>query len=330
MNQMPYPPLPTQQGGYHVQSPKLSYKASNAIRLILLLLLTVFLFIPASVSRHYHGPVTTYGYYTGTTSSHATGSSYITYSNHTRTLSIVEMMDFYGDEVIPFAVLMMLCMAIGILYTFLRLTKVVKREHTRLSIFLAAAQLLFSFILIILCEEAYDYWLQYSYSVEPLFVVFVILTFLHLMLTIAFAAIQRRSTTVYPMAQMPYGAPYGYRGPQPYYGYPQSGQQPYGQQARPFAPPQQPQRPFAPTQQQSRPFAPTQQPSAQPQQSFTRPEQPFVQPEKPYTSSEQTAQKSKPATVSPVEEIRKYKELLDIGAITEEDFEAKKKQLLGI
>ena len=35
-------------------------------------------------------------------------------------------------------------------------------------------------------------------------------------------------------------------------------------------------------------------------------------------------------TVSPTEEIKKYKELLDMGIITQEEFDAKKKQLLGL
>lgn len=35
-------------------------------------------------------------------------------------------------------------------------------------------------------------------------------------------------------------------------------------------------------------------------------------------------------TTSPADEIRKYKELLDLGAITQEEFDAKKKELLGI
>lgn len=43
---------------------------------------------------------------------------------------------------------------------------------------------------------------------------------------------------------------------------------------------------------------------------------------------------SVPQTVSiitdPVKEIQKYKSLLDSGAITEEEFTAKKRQLLGI
>lgn len=33
---------------------------------------------------------------------------------------------------------------------------------------------------------------------------------------------------------------------------------------------------------------------------------------------------------SAADEIKKYKELLDIGAITQEEFEQKKKQLLGL
>ena len=35
-------------------------------------------------------------------------------------------------------------------------------------------------------------------------------------------------------------------------------------------------------------------------------------------------------TTSPVEEIKKYKELLDMGILTQEEFDAKKKQLLGL
>ena len=37
-----------------------------------------------------------------------------------------------------------------------------------------------------------------------------------------------------------------------------------------------------------------------------------------------------PAPVSAAEEIKKFKELLDIGAITQEEYDAKKKQLLGL
>ena len=33
---------------------------------------------------------------------------------------------------------------------------------------------------------------------------------------------------------------------------------------------------------------------------------------------------------SPVEEIKKYKELLDMGIITQDEFDIKKKQLLGL
>ena len=36
------------------------------------------------------------------------------------------------------------------------------------------------------------------------------------------------------------------------------------------------------------------------------------------------------ATVSTADEILKYKNLLDAGAITQEEYEAKKKQLLGL
>ena len=35
-------------------------------------------------------------------------------------------------------------------------------------------------------------------------------------------------------------------------------------------------------------------------------------------------------STSPADEIAKYKELLDSGAITQEEFDAKKKQLLGL
>jgi len=36
------------------------------------------------------------------------------------------------------------------------------------------------------------------------------------------------------------------------------------------------------------------------------------------------------AAVSPAEELKKFKELLDMGVITQEEFDAKKKQLLGL
>jgi len=37
-----------------------------------------------------------------------------------------------------------------------------------------------------------------------------------------------------------------------------------------------------------------------------------------------------PPAASPADEIKKYKELLDMGAITQDEFDAKKKQLLGL
>lgn len=40
--------------------------------------------------------------------------------------------------------------------------------------------------------------------------------------------------------------------------------------------------------------------------------------------------KEKPTGLSTADEIKKYKELLDIGAITEDEYQAKKKQLLGL
>ena len=41
-------------------------------------------------------------------------------------------------------------------------------------------------------------------------------------------------------------------------------------------------------------------------------------------------QKQKKNSLSPADEIKKYKELLDMGAITPEEFEKKKKQLLNL
>lgn len=43
-----------------------------------------------------------------------------------------------------------------------------------------------------------------------------------------------------------------------------------------------------------------------------------------------SAVKAQTAVNNPADEIRKYKELLDIGAITQDEFEQKKKQLLGL
>ena len=37
-----------------------------------------------------------------------------------------------------------------------------------------------------------------------------------------------------------------------------------------------------------------------------------------------------PTTLSAADELKKFKELLDSGVITQEEFEAKKKQLLGL
>lgn len=51
------------------------------------------------------------------------------------------------------------------------------------------------------------------------------------------------------------------------------------------------------------------------------------------TLHQQQSYKDKPAdqaSVSVADEIKKFKELLDIGAITQEEFDAKKKQLLGL
>ena len=48
------------------------------------------------------------------------------------------------------------------------------------------------------------------------------------------------------------------------------------------------------------------------------------------SKTEIEAIKSKNSVVSPVEELKKYKELLDGGIITQEEFDAKKKQLLGL
>lgn len=42
------------------------------------------------------------------------------------------------------------------------------------------------------------------------------------------------------------------------------------------------------------------------------------------------AAKTESASASPIEQLKQYKELLDLGIITQEEFEAKKKQLLGL
>ena len=51
------------------------------------------------------------------------------------------------------------------------------------------------------------------------------------------------------------------------------------------------------------------------------------------TLEQQQSYKNQPVAAAPVsaaDEIKKFKELLDIGAITQEEFDAKKKQLLGL
>ena len=48
------------------------------------------------------------------------------------------------------------------------------------------------------------------------------------------------------------------------------------------------------------------------------------------TKEEVDKKKNTNTVTSPVEEIKKYKELLDSGIITQEEFDAKKKQLLGL
>ncbi len=48
------------------------------------------------------------------------------------------------------------------------------------------------------------------------------------------------------------------------------------------------------------------------------------------TQSKQNTQQPTGSTISLADEIKKYKELLDLGAITQEEFDGKKKQLLGL
>ena len=48
------------------------------------------------------------------------------------------------------------------------------------------------------------------------------------------------------------------------------------------------------------------------------------------TDSVQKGQTARPAAMDPYEELKKLKELLDMGIVTEEEFNAKKKQLLGL
>ena len=46
--------------------------------------------------------------------------------------------------------------------------------------------------------------------------------------------------------------------------------------------------------------------------------------------SEETAESDSSSEISAADEILKYKNLLDAGAITQEEYDTKKKQLLGI
>ncbi len=47
-------------------------------------------------------------------------------------------------------------------------------------------------------------------------------------------------------------------------------------------------------------------------------------------NAKKTATVSTTIQVSPADELKKFKELLDAGVITQEEFDAKKKQLLGL
>lgn len=49
-----------------------------------------------------------------------------------------------------------------------------------------------------------------------------------------------------------------------------------------------------------------------------------------FLAKKQAAEKASAAKASPADEIAKYKKLLDDGAITKDEFAAKKKQLLGL
>lgn len=50
----------------------------------------------------------------------------------------------------------------------------------------------------------------------------------------------------------------------------------------------------------------------------------------PLIQQRNTSEKKEPSTASPITEIRKFKELLDEGIITEEEFQKKKKELLNL
>ena len=49
-----------------------------------------------------------------------------------------------------------------------------------------------------------------------------------------------------------------------------------------------------------------------------------------FEAAKNTNSNSTNQTFSPVEELKKFKELLDAGIISQEEFEAKKKQMLGL
>ena len=51
--------------------------------------------------------------------------------------------------------------------------------------------------------------------------------------------------------------------------------------------------------------------------------------EEEYNNSTEDTKETK-VQISAADEIKKYKELLDIGVITQEEFDAKKKELLGL
>lgn len=114
------------------------------------------------------------------------------------------------------------------------------------------------------------------------------------------------------MAQQVFGAgrqqpqqPYGQA---PQYGQPQApyGQQPYQQQ--PYQ--QQPQQPYQ-----------------QPQQPYQQPQQPYQQqPQQPYQQPQQPQQ---PAQADPMESLRKMKQLLDAGLVSQQQYDAKVAEIMA-
>ena len=52
--------------------------------------------------------------------------------------------------------------------------------------------------------------------------------------------------------------------------------------------------------------------------------------EAPASSGQRAVQEAAPAAMDPYEELKKLKELLDMDIVTQEEFDAKKKQLLGL